>query len=291
MKNFNRIVIFVLAALIVFSACKKNRTVHFPILGFDDEAGYVFSNSIVAKNSSPRIKLIVQKGDALLSKFYFLINDSSATLSNAKISGFVASEVVSTNTLVNLVSEDQTSFTLVIFPNTNLSEGVYKWSFIIVDDKGLATQRDLTFTVDETNSSDSLSVSLIDSETSFTFVKSTTGQILNESGFQANKGLVDLTFANIDSKPSVISSFLREQNGFLHGIGGIKSFFNVSSLDFNTVTEVQIENIVKPTNQVLSLEAQKTYEFVSEVNSRGVFRVEKIEGDSVIVSVKAIKID
>ena len=74
MKNLIRIVIFVITTFTIFSACKKNRTVHFPILGFDDEAGYVFSNTTVAKNSTPRIKLIVQKGDALLSSFYFLIN-------------------------------------------------------------------------------------------------------------------------------------------------------------------------------------------------------------------------
>ena len=203
----------------------------------------------------------------------------------------MASEIVPTNTEVNLVSEDQTSFTLVIFPKTNLDEGVYKWSFVIVDDKGLATQRDLTFTIDETNYTDSLTVSLSDTLGTSSFVKSTTGQLLNESGFQVNKGLVDLTFATIDLKPSVISSYLREQNGFVNGIGGIKSFYAISTLDFNTVTEVEIENIKKPTLQILSLEENQTYEFVSEVNCRGLFRLEKIEGESVLISVKAIKID
>lgn len=291
MKNFLRIAILVITIFTLFSACKKNRTVHFPILGFDDEAGYVFSNTTIAKNSTPRIKLVVQKGDALLSTFYFLINDSVTSFTEAKITGFVASEILPTNTEVNLVSEDQTSFTLVIFPKTNLAEGVYKWSFVIVDDKGLATQRDLTFTVDETNYSDSLTVSLSDTLGTSSFVKSTTGQVLNESGFQVNKGLVDLTFAMIDLKPSVISSYLREQNGFVNGIGGIKSFYAISTLDFNTVTEVEIENIKKPTSQILTLEENQTYEFVSEVNSRGLFRVKKIEGESVLISVKAIKID
>ena len=160
MKNIIRVIILALATVTIISSCKKDRTVNYPILGFDDEAGYVFSNTKVAKNSIPRIKLVVQKGDALLSSFYFLINDSVSTMSNAKITGFVSSEIVALNSSVTLLSEDKLSFTLTIFPNTNFSEGEYKWSFVIVDDKGLETKRDIRLTIEEVFASDSLIVSL-----------------------------------------------------------------------------------------------------------------------------------
>jgi hypothetical protein len=97
-----------------------------------------------------------------------------------------------------------------------------------------------------------------------------------EADFTANKNNIDVTFGQFGNPISamLISSDQRNIDGITTGVGGLKTYFKSSSLNFNTVQPKDIANITQSSSQKITIAQDSTYEFVSpSIGSKGLIHI------------------
>ncbi len=111
------------------------------------------------------------------------------------------------------------------------------------------------------------------------YFASSNGTVYSGLLFEANKNIIDITYAEIGAtttKPTLLSSVQRSTEGLTKGTGGTATYFKMSSLNFATVTDGQLASINASTVQKVEPSINGTYEFVNSAGKKGLINVSSI---------------
>lgn len=273
-----------IAATVLFTSCKTDDEVSGPNISFfasDDDGDYVTSSADVAPGGSFQVKLNVEKGDKDMDILAVTLDKGLAIpASGISFSDLESSDIV--GPLVTLKGSDQKDFNTIITITAPEATGVLTYSFTVTDKDDVVTTKTITINVAVPAEVTEYTAKLLGAQSASagSYFASSTGMVYTGGQFEANKSIIDITYAQTGPAGSVtdkiISSAARSGEELNAGIGGLAVYYSSSSLTYDDVTVSDIEGLEKSTSQVITIEEGKTYEFVTENGSKGVFYVNSI---------------
>jgi len=280
MKNIKVLLGLALAGALVFSGCSK-----------DDEAavapslGVTASETSINKNGEIYLAIDAREGDANLKSITIKVNGGAAT----DIDNVEWTDLEISNPYV-----DTAYFGGGIFAN----EQDYVFEVTVTDKDDLKTTKSVTINVTSgiVSYTASLGAQGATKGSGFSTLDGIVYSLSADTNF--TKSDVDITFAVLPgtgtyTTNTILSVPQRKIDNVGTLTGGVATYFASSSINFDAATAAELNAITASSNQKVTVTAGSTYEFVSGLGTKGIFKVISVGSPSntteIEISVKLVE--
>lgn len=278
-----------LAATVLFTSCKKEDDGMSLTLNTISGDEYVTGSADVDPATTFKVGLTIQKLDKNLSTFSISASTDAGTPivpEVVSIEGFESSDVEFTNAAIDIDGKDRDGFTIDVTMKAPADAGMFTYTYTVTDNDGNIATKEIMINTGSTSASfsiDEYTAKLLGGQLASegSYFSSSTGEVYSGSEFDANKGIIDITYAQTGPDAAsitdkIVSSDYRDDLTLTSGTGGMKVYYSISGLDYDNVTTEQLSAISASSSQYVEVDAGDVVEYVTAAGEKGLIKVNDI---------------
>jgi hypothetical protein len=282
------------AMAVLLSSCGDDEEEEVPTPSITLAANSVQDGTSLTPGASVNFVFSAAKGENDLALITITAKNAQGdgqVVDNLTLSGFASDKTVAAANVITLEGDDKNNGVIngsvtVVAPTT---EDTYSYTITVTDSKDVTTTKVVSVTVKAVSTKtvvETANQELGAQEADPGSYYSVGDKKVYKSSEVANsdeiKAKVNFSFAQTGESTvtdKLVSLSARgDEKLTANTSGGIDTYFMATSIDYATVTADQIEDIEASSNLLITIEAGKTYEFVSN-GVKGLVKVNSISGD------------